>query len=314
MKRVLITGSSGFVGGHLIDHLLSLGDNDIYGTYRSEKPKGEGDHLHFKQVDLEKKEEVDALLDEVRPDRIYHLAAQSNVDQSIKNPIATFHTNIDSQLNLLTSLKEKDMGETRILLVSSAEVYGFVTSSDLPVDEDTPYKPGNPYAVSKIAQDYIGFQYFLSYKLPLIRVRPFSHVGPRQSPAFVVANFAKQIALIEKGGEKVIKVGNLEAKRDFTDVRDMVKLYAMLIEKGIPGEVYNAGKGEARSIQEILDTLLSFATVSITVEKDPSRMRPSDLPILVADPRKVKEITGWEPAIPLQDTLKDTLEYWRQVY
>ena len=172
MKRVLITGSSGFVGGHLIDHLLSLGDNDIYGTYRSEKPKGEGDHLHFKQVDLEKKEEVDALLDEVRPDRIYHLAAQSNVDQSIKNPIATFHTNIDSQLNLLTSLKEKDMGETRILLVSSAEVYGFVTSSDLPVDEDTPYKPGNPYAVSKIAQDYIGFQYFLSYKLPLIRVRP----------------------------------------------------------------------------------------------------------------------------------------------
>ena len=313
MKRVLITGSSGFVGGHLIDHLLSLGDNDIYGTYRSEKPKGEGEHLHFKQVDLEKKEEVDALLDEVRPDRIYHLAAQSNVDQSIKNPIATFHTNIDSQLNLLTSLKEKDMGETRILLVSSAEVYGFVTSSDLPVDEDTPYKPGNPYAVSKIAQDYIGFQYFLSYKLPLIRVRPFSHVGPRQSPAFVVANFAKQIAQIEKGGEKVIKVGNLEAKRDFTDVRDMVKLYAMLIEKGMPGEVYNAGKGEARSIQEILDTLLSFATVSITVEKDPSRMRPSDLPILVADPRKVKEITGWEPAIPLQDTLKDTLEYWRKV-
>ncbi|MGH7203397.1 MAG: GDP-mannose 4,6-dehydratase, partial [Candidatus Levyibacteriota bacterium] len=183
-----------------------------------------------------------------------------------------------------------------------------------PVDENTPHRPANPYAVSKIAQDYLGFQYNLSYKLPIIRVRPFNHVGPGQAPTFVVSDFAKQIAEIEKGNrEPVMRVGNLDAKRDFTDVRDMVRLYSLLIEKGEPGEVYNAGNGVSHSVQEVLDLLQSFSKMKITVQHDPAKMRPSDVPDIMCDRTKVTKATGWKPQISFETTIKDTLDYWRGI-
>jgi GDP-4-dehydro-6-deoxy-D-mannose reductase len=204
--------------------------------------------------------------------------------------------------------------ETKVLLVSSAEVYGHIRPDDLPVDEETPHRPANPYAVSKIAQDYLGFQYYLSYKLPIIRVRPFNHIGPGQKLGFVVSDFAKQVAEIEKGSQPpIIRVGNLEARRDFTDVRDIVKAYPLLLEKGEPGEVYNAGSGNSHSAKEIMEILLTLTTASVQVEQDPDRMRPSDIPEIRADITKIIEVTGWKPEIPFEQTIKDTLDYFRKV-
>lgn len=314
MKNVLITGASGFVGSHLIDHLLATTDSHIFGTYRGEKPQGEGARLQFIQVDLQDRKAVDALLTKSHPDELYHLAAQSSVPQSFKDPIATFHANIDAQINVLESLKDNKLTQTKVLLVTSGEVYGYIKPEDLPVDEQTPHRPANPYAVSKLTQDYLGLQYHISYNLPIVRVRPFNHVGPRQAPVFVVSDFAKQIAEIEKGThEPIMRLGNMEAKRDFTDVRDMVRLYPMLLEKGQAGEAYNAGSGTSRSIQEILDMLLSFTDLTVTVESDPAKMRPSDLPEIVADAKRAKELTRWEPEISLEQTLQDVLDYWRKI-
>jgi len=317
MKKVLITGASGFVGGYLAEHLLSLGDYDIYGTYHSESSKDSSpvkDKIHFLQLNLMDKEATKTLIERLQPDEVYHLAAASSVGASFKDPISTFHSNIDSELSLFESLKEAQLFDTKVLLVSSAEVYGYVTPEDLPVDESTPLRPASPYSVSKIAQDFLGFQYNLSYKLPIIRVRPFNHVGPRQATGFVVSDFAKQIAEIEKGIlQPVIKVGNLEAKRDFTDVRDMVRAYPLLLEKGKSGEVYNIGSGTSHKIQEILDILIGNSSMEITVEVDPHKLRPSDVAEIVADSQKMKQITGWTPEIPFEKTIKDTLDYWRNI-
>lgn len=311
MKKILITGATGFAGGHLIDHLLSLGDYEIYGTSRSEHASVK-EQVHFLKVDLENKDEVKKLLSDIQPEEIYHLAAQANVPQSIKDPQGTFHTNIDSQLNIFDSLRELQLTSTKLLLISSGEVYGYVQPEDLPISENTQHRPANPYAVSKIAQDYLGFQYHLSYKMPIIRVRPFNHAGPGQAPAFVMADFAKQVADIEKGRqEPLMRVGNMLAKRDFTDVRDMVRLYPLLLEKGTPGDVYNAGSGISHSAQEILDLLFSYSSVKIQVESDPAKMRPSDIPEIVADSTKVTRVTGWKPEISFEQTVKDTLDYWR---
>jgi GDP-4-dehydro-6-deoxy-D-mannose reductase len=315
-KTILVTGASGFVGAYLIEQLINLGNKNIYGTYRSESSKDKSpikDKIEFLQVDLKEKDQIEKALETIKPGWIFHLAAQANVPLSIKDPIETFHANIDSQLNLFSAILKLKLFETKILLVSSAEVYGYVKAEDLPVDEETPHRPANPYAVSKIAQDYLGFQYNLSYKLPIIRVRPFNHIGPGQETGFVVSDFAKQIVDIEKGlVEPVIKVGNLEAKRDFTDVRDMVRLYPLLLEKGVTGQVYNAGQGKSTKVRDILDMLLSFSKTKIKVENDPAKLRPSDIPEIVSDIRKVTKLTGWKPEILLEKTLLDTLEYWRQ--
>lgn len=315
MKKVLITGATGFVGNHLIKQLLSSEPpSEIYGTTRKEISPEDDSRVHFVQIDLLDKEAIVSFLKEIQPQEIYHLAAQSNVPQSIKDPISTFHANVDSQLNLLMALCELKMIETKVLVVSSAEVYGYIAPEYLPVDENTPHRPANPYAVSKIAQDYLGFQFNLSYNLPIVRVRPFNHVGPGQAPHFVMADFAKQVAEIEKGiKEPLMRVGNMVARRDFTDVRDMVKLYPLLLEKGIPGEVYNAGSGKSHSVQEILDLLMVYANVDIKVEIDQAKMRASDVPNIVADITKVQKVTGWKPQIPFEQTVKDTLDYFRNV-
>lgn len=317
MKKVLITGASGFVGGYLAEHLLKLGDYDIYGTYLSEKSKEESpvrEKIHFIQADLQNKEQTERLIEEVKPEFVYHLAAMASVRTSFSDPIGTFHANIDAQLHLFEALRKYELLNTRILIVGSAEEYGYVTPEDIPVDENTPLRPANPYSVSKIAQDFLGMQYFISYKMPIIRIRPFNHVGPRQSTGFVLSDFAKQVAEIEKGKmEPHIKVGNMEVKRDFTDVRDMVKVYPLVLEKGNPGEVYNAGSGTSHQIQEIMDLLISSAHIAITLESDLTKFRPSDVPEIVADNTKITTLTGWKPEISFEQTVKDTLDYWRNI-
>lgn len=318
MKNVLITGASGFAGGYLAEHLLEGGQYKIVGTYNSpgsNKKSPVFKKIDFVHVDFQDKSKVKKLLSDIKPDLIFHLAAQASVPESIKNPIATFHSNVDSQLNLFDSMQELGLTRTATLVVSSAEVYGFVRPDELPMDENTPHRPANPYAVSKIAQDYLGFQYHLSFKLPIVRVRPFNHIGPRQNPPFVVADFAKQIAEIEKGKrEPIMRLGNLEAKRDFTDVRDMVKAYPLLLEKGRLGEVYNAGSGTSVRIGDILGKLLSFTKTYITIESDPEKFRPSDTPEIVADITKIQSATGWRPEISLEKSLEDALNYWRNVF
>ena len=317
MKKVLITGASGFVGGWLAEHLLSLGNAEIYGTYLSEDSKESSpvkDKITFLQADLSQRSEVEKIITDVRPDEVYHLAALASVGASFKDPVATFHNNIDVEIFLLESLKNSNLTSTRVLIVGSAEVYGFVRPEDLPIDEGTPLRPASPYAVTKISQDFLGLQYHLSYKMPLIRVRPFNHIGPRQGLGFVVADFAKQIAEIEKGKqEPVIKVGNLEAKRDFTDVRDMVKAYSLILEKGIPGDVYNIGSGKSVKIADVLDILISMSNTKIEKEVDPTKLRPSDTPDIVCNNTKIRNLTSWEPTVPLSTTLKDTLDYWRSL-
>ena len=315
MKKVLITGASGFVGTYLCQHLLSLGNGEIHGTYLTEDSKEKSpvkDNITFHKVDLQDKNQTEELLQNVMPDEVYHLAAMASVPVSFKDPIGAMHSNIDVQLHLFEGLRKYELTKTKVLVVGSAEEYGYVTKDDLPVNEQTSLRPSSPYAVSKIAQDYLGFQYFISYKMPIFRVRPFNHVGPGQGRGFVVADFAKQVAEIEKGKmEPIIKVGNIEARRDFTDVRDMVRLYPLLLEKGTPGDVYNAGSGISHKIQEVMDMLISLAKISIKLEIDPAKFRPSDIPEIIADSSKVTKVTGWKPEIPFEQTIKDTLDYWR---
>jgi|SRR5579885_74641 len=316
MKRVLITGASGFVGGYLAQHLLQLGGYEIYGTYRNESSKDASavkDKITFLQADLQDKEQLKKVLSDIKPEGIFHLAAQAAIGESIKNPLQTLHNNIDAELLLFEVLRDLQMTQTKVLIVLSADVYGYVQPEDLPIDENTPFRPGNPYAVSKVACDFLAYQYWRSYKLPIVRVRPFTHIGPGQKTGFVTSDFAKQIAEIEKGKqEPIIRVGNLDAKRDFTDVRDIVRAYALLMEKGETGDVYNIGSGVSHKIEEVLMYFVDHAKVKVSKETDPNKLRPSDIPDFVADYSKLNKLTGWKPEIPFATSLQEILEYWRK--
>ncbi|MFI5265616.1 MAG: GDP-mannose 4,6-dehydratase [Candidatus Levyibacteriota bacterium] len=308
-KKALITGITGFAGSFLSELLLEHG-YEVHGTSLSSTKSNSPTHI--KTLDLLDKKATEQYVQEVSPDVIFHLAALTSPADSFSNPEQTITNNIAAEINVLEAVRLGNFSP-RILVMSSAEVYGLVSSKDLPINEGTPLKPVSPYAVSKIAQDFLGLQYHLSYNMDIIRVRPFNHIGPRQAPGFVVPSFAKQIAEIEKKKtETVIKVGNLDAKRDFTDVRDMVKAYLLLSEKGKAGEVYNIGSGKSYRIGEILDSLLAMSTVKIETRVDPSRLRPSDTPDIYSDNTKIEEATDWKPQIPLAQTLQDTLNYWRE--
>lgn len=318
MKKVFITGITGFAGSFLAEYLISLGNFTIKGTYLTEESlslvSGIKDKIELVKLNLLDDRKVNVLIDKYKPDIVFHLAALTSPADSFQNPAATITNNVTAQINLLEAIRKNNLLDTKILVVSSADVYGIVDKKDLPIDEKTEFRPTNTYSVSKIAQDFLGFQYFLSYGLKIIRVRPFNHIGPRQSPKFVVASFAKQIAEIEAGKiEPTIFVGNLSAKRDFTDVRDMVKAYLLAAEKGDIGDVYNIGSGSSYGISEILDKLLSLSKKQIRIQVDKSRFRPSDEQELICDRKKFTDKTGWEPAIPLETTLKDTLDYWRKI-
>jgi len=250
-------------------------------------------------------------LEESRPDAVFHLAAQSFVPASFHSPAETFTINVLGTLNLLEGLRALKLNPV-VQIAGTGDEYGLVSNEELPVRETNALRPLSPYSVSKVAADYLGFQYYKSYKLPIVRTRAFNHIGPRCGEVFAAASFAKQIAEVELGlRPPVLDVGNLDAKRDFTDVRDIVKGYSLAIQKGVPGEVYNLASGRASAIKELLEILLGFASVKVEARQDPSRMRPSDVPILVGDATKFKELTGWAPQIPLDQTLRDLLDFWR---
>ena len=310
--RALVTGAGGFVGKHLLAYLLGQTGWHIYGNAHAMSLHPGDKRVSWVASDLTDRKAAATMVSVVRPDFVFHLAAQSNVQQAFKDPEGTFMTNVIGQLNLLDALRDLSP-HARILIVCSSEEYGLVRPEDIPIGEDTPFRPNNPYAVSKIAQDALATQYFLSYGQATIRVRPFNHIGPGQTEHFVTAAFAHQVARIEAGlQEPVIYVGNLEAERDFTDVRDTVRAYHLALTEGEPGEVYNIGSGVGRNMQWILDTLISMSKIAVEVRQDPSRMRPSDIPQLVCNPAKFNTLTGWVPEIPIEQTLEDILDHWRQ--
>lgn len=312
--KALITGIAGFAGSHLAEYLLAHTDLEVFGIIhrRDENIAHLRDRLTLFRGDLRDADSVRSTLSQANPDYIFHLAAQAFVPISWRDPWGTLENNIRATLNILEAVVALGI-KPRILIVGSADEYGLVAPDELPISEDTPLRPYSPYAVSKIAQDMLGYQYCVSYKLPIVRVRPFNHIGPRQSEAFVAADFAKQIAEAELGLRRpVIKVGNLEAKRDFSDVRDIVRGYHLALTRGEPGEVYNLGAERAFSIRELLDKLLGMSAIPLEVEQDPARLRPSDVPIVVSDCAKIREQTGWRLRIPIEQSLHDVLEYWRE--
>ncbi len=317
MKKVLITGATGFAGSFLSEYLVSQ-KISVIGTYLTQESLVNVENIRGKlnlfKLNLLNTNKVYDLIKRLRPDSIFHLAGLSSPKESFDNPAKTIEENIKTQVNILEAVKRENLVNSKILIVSSAEIYGNVKKEDLPIDEDTQFMPTNSYAVSKIAQDFLGLEYFLSYGLKIIRVRPFNHIGPRQSPNFVVASFAKKIAEIEKKKRQpILTVGNLESKRDFTDVRDMIKAYVLAVDKGEEGDVYNLGSGKSYKISEILERCLSKTQEKITVKIDASLLMPSDNPELVCDRTKFTNLTGWKPKIHLDTTLKETLDYWRNI-
>jgi len=312
--KALITGISGFVGSHLAEYLLKSSDWEVAGTVFG--PYGNIADLYGRlelyPAELSRLDVMTFILEQAQPDVIFHLAAQPLVSASRRDPWGTLETNIRMQLNVLEGVA-RVKPECRVLVVGSSEEYGLVSPEDLPMDEDTPLRPLSAYALSKVTQDLMGLQYTLTHGLRVIRVRPFNHIGPRQRPGFVAPDLASQIAAAELGLQPaILQVGNLEARRDFSDVRDVVRAYVMLITHGEPGNVYNVGSGESHSIQELLDRLLSMSQVSIQVVQDPQRMRPSDVPEVVCDASRIREHTGWQPEIPFEQSLQDILDFWRQ--
>ena len=315
MKQVLITGITGFVGSHMAELMLEKG-HKVYGTCGWRSPMDNiahiKDRLNLIQADLTDAHSMDEAVKQSRPDYIFHLAAQSYVPASWVMPAQTIQTNVVGQVNLFEAVRKADIDPT-IQIAASSEIYGLVYPNETPIKETNPVRPLSTYGVSKLAQDMLGYQYFKSYGMKVIRTRAFNHTGPRRGDVFVTSNWTKQVAEIENlGKEPIMYVGNLHAKRDFTDVRDMVKAYLLAVEKGTPGEVYNIGSGKAISMQELLDMILALSKKKITVQQDQARMRPSDVEVLVCDPTKFMEATGWKPEIKFEKTLHDLLEYWRE--
>jgi GDP-4-dehydro-6-deoxy-D-mannose reductase len=314
--RALITGITGFAGSFLAEHLLAVGDVEVIGVGLPQGSPGHVAHLtdriHLATGSMDDPVFVRNVLADTTPDYIFHLAAQAAPSLSFADPMATLTTNITGQVNILEVCAALRLDPV-ILIVGSGDEYGQVLPGDLPIKETTPFRPASPYSVSKIAQDMLGLQYYLSHKLRCVRVRPFNHIGPRQSDTFVVASFARQVAEAEaRLRPPVVQVGNLQPSRDFTDVRDMVRAYWLAVRMATPGEVYNIGSGHAYPISGILDTLMSMSSVPLHTEVDQSKLRPIDTLEVRCDCTRFVEATGWQPAIPIEQTLSDVLDYWRK--
>ena len=313
--KVLITGITGFVGSHLADYLLSLGSIEIHGIERwrsrTENIEHIRDKINLVGCDIRDSISVTETIGKIKPDKIFHLAAQSFVPSSWQAPQESLTTNIIGELNVFEAVRAVNINPV-IQIAGSSEEYGLVLPDELPIKETNPLRPLSPYAVSKVGQDFLGYQYYKSYNMNIIRTRAFNHTGPRRGEVFASSNFAKQIVEIEKNKrEPVIFVGNLDARRDFSDVRDVVRAYWLATEKCLPGEVYNISSGKALSIKEMLDLLLKISKVKVEIKQDSARMRPSDVNVLLGDNTKFCKQTGWKPEIPFEQTLKDLLEYWR---
>ncbi len=312
--RALITGINGFVGGHLAEHLLALGEWDLYGLARTPElvlPQLRG-AVQLVCADLSNPAQTAAAIARVQPQVIFHLAGQPFVPESFRDPATTLTTNVLATLYILLALIDQRLS-TRVLVVGTNEEYGQVRPEDMPLDENVPLRPTSPYGVSKVAQSMLALQYHLSHKLDVVRVRPFTHIGPRQNDRFVSAALARQIARIEHGLQPpIVQVGNLGAQRDFTDVRDIVNAYTMVVQHGVSGEVYNVGSGRALPIRTLLELLLAASTAQVEVRLNPELMRPIDVPLVVCNANRLRSCTGWEPRIPLEQTLADILDYWRE--
>ena len=333
--RVLVTGASGFAGSHLAEHITAHHqDVVLYGTFRhrgrlenlddlaragkvdvlaalpSSTDLARG-RLALLECDLTDAGAVDRLVAAIRPDRVYHLAAQSSVPSSFAAPAATLATNVLGELNLLEALRAR-APRARVLVAGSSEEYGLVRPDEVPIKETSELRPLSPYAVSKVAQDRLAFQYHRSYGLHVVVTRAFNHTGPRRGAVFATSNFARQIALAERsGGTGVVRVGDLSPERDWHDVRDTVRAYWDALEKGAPGEAYNVGSGRTRTVRDMLGLLVGLSHARIEVREDPARFRPSDVPLLCADVSKLRQATGWQPTISFERTLQDLLDWWR---
>lgn len=314
--RILIAGITGFVGSHLAEYILNLNENhDIFGICRWRSPKDNLENIYHKVVlfdaDLCDLSALMRRIKTINPDVIFHLAAQSYVLTSFDSPIQTLKTNVIGTANLLEAVRLSRI-DPIIHICSSSEVYGQVSKEDIPIKETCPFKPASPYAVSKVAEDMLALQYWLSYKIRTIRTRMFSHTGPRRGDVFAMSFFAKQIAAAELGiGDRIVRVGNLESVRTFCDVRDAVRAYWIMVNKCSPGEVYNIGGNKTMTIGQALEILLSFTKTKFEIQVDPQLIRPSDVTLQIPCIDKFKNETGWEPEIPLEKTLEDLLNYWR---
>lgn len=312
--RALITGITGFVGSHLAEYLLSQ-ELEVYGIARWRSRTENIDHIlssiRLVNADIRDGYSLQKVFREVEPDCCFHLASQSFVLESWNSPIETLSTNILGTINVLEAIRST-CKSCRTLVAGSSEEYGLVYPKEIPIKETNPLRPMSPYGVSKVAEDQLGVLYHRSYGMNIIVTRAFNHTGPRRGEVFATSSFAKQIAEIElKCKKPVVKVGNLEAWRDFTDVRDVVKAYQLAADVGQPGEAYNICSGNILRIGTVLDTLLGLSNIKIGIEQDPDRMRPSDVPILLGDCSKFRAATGWRPEIPFEKTLGDLLTYWR---
>lgn len=311
--KALITGINGFVGSHLAEYLLHHTDwqvaGTLYGPARLIQPIRH--RLELYPAELSHLAVVEFILDQARPDVIFHLAAMAVAGRSWQDPAGTITLNMSMQANILQAVANLKL-DCRVLCIGSSEAYGAVSPEDQPIDEETPFRPTNPYGVSKAAQDLLALQYHLSHRLDTVRVRPFNHIGPRQGPGFVTPDFASQVARIEAGQqEPTLRVGNLEAQRDFTDVRDVIHAYHLLAVHGQAGQAYNVGSGQTHSAQEVLDYFVAHSHTPIRIEPDPARLRPSDIPLVICDYTRLHACTGWTPTIPFEQSLADVLEYWR---
>jgi GDP-4-dehydro-6-deoxy-D-mannose reductase len=312
--KILITGVNGFVGGHLAEHLGENPAYQVHGIARAPQLSLARlhDKVHYQALDLRDLPRVRQYLDQVRPDVILHLAAQASVAKSFQDAINTTHDNLIPSVALLQYVVELGI-DPLIIFAGSNEIFGTVPSAQMPIGESQPLAPLTPYGVSKAAVDMAAYQWFVSHKVRTIRLRLFSHIGPRQSESYAVSAFAAQIARIEAGLQTpVLKVGNLSARRDISDVRDIAAAYEALIHHGVPGAAYNVGSGVSHEIRTLLNMLVSQSTVPIQIEVDPARLRPVDVPDVVCDNSRICADTGWHPHIPIETTLKDMLDYWRQ--
>ena len=306
--RVLITGIAGFVGQHLARHLCEVAPNyEIHGTVHRSR-NIEASYVQYHSVDLRDINATQALIHSIQPHYIYHLAAQAFVPRSFIAPWETLENNIRSQLNITLACLELDY-QPRLLVVGSAEVYGIVKPEEVPMTESLHLKPTSPYSVSKVAQEMLALQYHLSHNLQVMRARPFNHFGPGQNERFVAPAFAMQVARIEAQEQPpIIAVGDLTAQRDFTDVRDIVTAYQLIVEQGQPGDVYNVASNEAHSISELLNTLINLVNLPIDVQVDDNRLRPVEIPILMGDASHLRSVTGWRPHFSFEQSLADVLD------
>lgn len=314
-KKALITGITGFAGSHLAELLLKE-NYQVYGTIRPRSKTENIDHLKRKIVledaDLLDSHSLYAILRKIKPNYVFHLAAQSFVQSSWASPATTMEMNVVGTVHLFEAVRRAEIAPV-VQIACSSEEYGLVFPSEIPVKETNPLRPLSPYAVSKVAMDYLGYQYHQSYDMKIVRTRGFNHTGPRRGEVFVTSNFAKQIAEIEKGKkEPIVEVGNLEAKRDWTDVRDIVRAYLLAVQKCEYGEVYNICSEKTVGVGDMLNILLSMSKVKVKVKEEVSRIRPSDVPILLGDCSKFRKTTGWKPEIPFEKTMRDLLSYWRE--